>query len=204
VRMTRPFPIVVSGPSGVGKTTVVDACLRRDPMLRASVSATTRPPREGEIEGESYFFVSEDDFVALKKGKLIEWAVVHGHQYGTPRAFVDGELARGKDVVLNIDVQGGAAVKKAFPHAVLIFILPPTFETLEKRIRMRGTDGPKEIEKRLANARREMEFAKDYGYILVNDKLEETVGAIEAIVQAERHRRIRYDADFTEKFIKGK
>jgi len=200
LRITKAFPIVISGPSGAGKTTLVDKIVGRDPMLRESVSSTTRPPREGEVEGESYFFVSEEEFDTQKRDRLIEWAQVHDHLYGTPRDFVEGELAKGLDVVLNIDVQGGALVKKCFPDAVLVFILPPSFEVLEERVRGRGTDYSKEIKKRMENARSEVTFAKAYDYVVVNDQLDQAVAAIQSIIQTERRRRTRYPDDYFSQF----
>ncbi|MEE9271453.1 MAG: guanylate kinase [Candidatus Krumholzibacteria bacterium] len=198
--MTKAFPIVISGPSGVGKTTLVNGIIARDPQLRESVSATTRPPRDGEVEGESYVFVSDKQFDKLKRGKLIEWAEVHDHLYGTPREFVEGELAKGLDVVLNIDVQGGASVKKCFPEAVLIFILPPSFKVLDGRVRGRGTDYAKEIKKRMKNARREVTFAPAYDYIVVNDQMEDAVSALRAIIESERRRQTRYPEDYFDRF----
>jgi guanylate kinase len=198
--VTKAFPIVISGPSGVGKTTLVNEIIAQDSQLCESVSATTRPPREGEVEGESYIFVSDKQFEKLKAGGLIEWAEVHDHLYGTPREFVDGELAKGLDVVLNIDVQGGASVKKCFPEAVLIFILPPSFDVLEGRVRGRGTDYAKEIKKRMNNARGEVRFATAYDYVVVNDQLGTTVSALQAIIDSERCRRTRYPEDYFDRF----
>ncbi len=203
MRITKAFPIVISGPSGAGKTTLVNEIVGRDSMLRESVSSTTRPPREGEVEGESYFFVSEAEFDAQKRDRLIEWAQVHDHFYGTPRDFVEGELAKGLDVVLNIDVQGGASVKKCFPEAVLVFILPPSFRVLEERVRGRGTDYAKEIKKRMENARSEVTFATAYDYVVVNDQLDEAVAAIHSIIQTERRRRTRYPDDYFSQFGHG-
>ena len=203
LRATKAFPIVISGPSGAGKTTIVEAVLDKDPAIKASVSATTRPPRDGETDGEAYSFVSADEFDALKQGKLIEWAVVHGYGYGTPREFVESQLGDGLDVVLNIDVQGGASVKKAFPEAVLIFILTPSAEELERRIRGRGSDLTTEIEKRLDNAWGEIKRATNYDYIVINDELEETVDAVLSIIRSERHRHERYPVNFLERFKPG-
>ena len=190
-RQTKAFPVVISGPSGVGKTTLVEALVGRDPLLLSSVSTTTRPPREGEKEGESYSFVDSAEFERLKKDQLIEWAQVHGHFYGTPRHFVDKALARGRDVVLNIDVQGGKEVKKGFPEAVLIFILPPSLGELGDRIRQRGTDFAGEIEKRLDNARQEIGEMAAYDYVVVNDDIEQAVDDLQAIIRAERCRGAR-------------
>jgi guanylate kinase len=200
LRESRAFPIVVSGPSGAGKTTLTLELTRRDPMLKASVSVTTRPPREGEVDGESYRFIDEAKFEELKKTSLIEWASVHGRFYGTPRDFVEQEIAKGLDVVLNIDVQGGAQVKKAFPNAVLIFILPPSYEELQKRIMQRGTDYAAEITKRMENARREIKVAADYDYLVINDQLEDAVSTLAAIVVSERCRRVRYPKTFLNGF----
>jgi len=200
LRVTRTFPIVVSGPSGSGKTTLVKGLLERVPGLRRSVSATTRTPRPGEIGGKSYFFVGEEDFEKLKKGKLVEWAKVHGYFYGTPRDFVQEELESGFDVVLSIDVQGGRQVKKVFPDAVTIFILPPTYEVLEQRIRSRAADTAGTIKTRLENAREELRALPEYEYVVVNDGLEEAMDALCSIVISERHRRARYEGSFLEKF----
>ena len=187
--LTRAFPIVISGPSGAGKTTLVERLLPTDRRLVESVSVTTRPARPGENEGESYFFVSDDEFESLKGEKLVEWAEVHGHSYGTPRQFVEAQLADGQHVVLNIDVQGGASVKKAFPNALLIFILPPSLTVLEERIRGRAADDRGTIEKRLENARDEVRLAADYDYVVINDDLEKTVQNLRSIVEAERCRK---------------
>ncbi|UCG50651.1 MAG: guanylate kinase [Candidatus Latescibacterota bacterium] len=203
MRKTKAFPIVVSGPSGVGKTTLVEKLTFGDSSLRRSVSVTTRPKRNGEKEGDSYNFVDKEEFEKLKQDKLVEWAEVHGHFYGTPRDFVEGSLEKGLDVVLNIDVQGGNRVKKAFPDAVMIFILPPSFEVLEQRIRHRNTDFEGEIELRLANAREEIKALRQYEYAVVNDDLDEAVSAIRAIIEAERSRRVRYDTTFIEQFGNG-
>lgn len=200
MRVTRAFPIVVSGPSGSGKTTLVARVLGRVPHLRRSVSATTRAPRAGEVEGESYFFVGEAEFENLKNGKLIEWATVHGHSYGTPRDFVEKTLVSGVDVVLSVDVQGGRQVKKAFPEAVTIFILPPSYEILEQRLKRRAADPADTIKTRLENAREELRALAEYEFVVVNDGLEEAVSAICSVILAERHRRARYEGKFLEKF----
>ena len=200
VRRTSAFLVVVSGPSGAGKTTICDAVIERDPDLRESVSTTTRPPREGEVDGEHYFFVDAERFEALKGGELLEWAEVHGALYGTPRRFVEGQLAKGHDVVLNIDVQGGITVKKAFPEAVMVFILPPSFEDLKARMQQRGTDGEDVVAQRVANARAEVKTASEYDYIVINDDLTEAVDRVHDIIEAERCRRSRFPADFIKKY----
>jgi guanylate kinase len=185
------FPIVVSGPSGVGKTTIVDRVLEADRTLRESISATTRRPRDGEIAGTHYFFVSADEFERMKEDELVEWAEVHGECYGTPRGFVEKELASGREVILNIDVQGAELVKKAFPDAVMVFILPPSFETLEERIRKRGVDANIDVSARLQTAREEINASKNYDYIIVNEKIATAVAQLAAIIMAERCRQGR-------------
>lgn len=200
MRVTKTFPIVISGPSGAGKTTLVGRLVRMDPTLKRSVSVTTRPPRDGESEGESYFFVRGDEFENLKAGKLIEWAEVHGHFYGTPRERVEEALEGGFDVVLNIDVQGGCEVKKSFPDAVMIFILPPSFEVLEQRIKKRATDLAEDIRARMENAREETRMMSQYEYIVVNDDLDRTVTVLRAIIESERSRGSRYPEGFIGQF----
>jgi len=200
MRQTTAFLVVVSGPSGAGKTTLCDELVLRDGMLRNSISATTRAPREGEVDGVDYVFIDRDRFEALKAGKLLEWAEVHDHLYGTPRDSVEEEMAKGLDVLLNIDVQGGAAVKKAFPEAVAVFILPPSFEDLGTRMQKRGKDLTDEVRKRLANARAEIAEAASYDYIVVNDDLGEAVDTLHAIIRAERCKRQRHPDGFIESY----
>lgn len=198
VRLTKPFPIVVSGPSGSGKTTLVAKLLGTDPALERSVSVTTRPPRTGEVNGESYFFVGIDEFEALKRGKLIEWANVHGYLYGTPRDFIRERLEKGIDVVLCVDIQGGRQVRKVFPDAVTIFILPPSFEVLEQRIKRRAADPAETIKTRLENAREELRALPEYEYVVVNDDLDGAVASLHSIIDSERLRRTRYRESFFE------
>lgn len=203
LRKTKAFTIVVSGPSGAGKTTLVAELIQRDPALQRSVSCTTRAPRDGEEEGVAYFFLSDAEFEAQKKGNLIEWAEVHEHYYGTPRDAIEEALGKGLDVVLNIDVQGGRQVKKSFPDAVMVFILPPSFEVLERRIRGRATDSEDDIKLRLEDAREEIRALPAYDYVVVNDELDEAVDAMKAIIDSERCRRTRYDKGFIKQFEGG-
>jgi guanylate kinase len=196
-RTSVPFIVVVSGPSGVGKTTLIDRLLARDPLTRRCVTATTRDPRAGEAEGEHYFFVARSRFEAMKSGELVEWAEVHGESYGVPRAYLDKQRAAGFDVVLNIDIQGGDRVKRVFPDAVMVFILPPSFAALEARLRGRGDVPAGDVAVRLANARTELAAAARYDYLVVNDDLEQAAAELAAIVTAERARRDRKVSGFT-------
>jgi len=188
--MNRPgLLIVLSAPSGAGKTTICDALLAGDRTLVRSISATTRAPRRGERDGRDYFFWSEAAFRrAVRRAAFLEWAQVHGHRYGTLRSEVARWHRAGRDVVLVIDVQGGLAVKRRFPRAVLIFVRPPSFATLEARLRGRGTDAAAAIRGRLKNARWELSLAPRYDYQVVNAKLSEAVAQVHAIITAERLR----------------
>ena len=173
---------VVSGPSGVGKGTLVSHLREKRPNLGLTVSATTRSPREGEQDGISYHFLSEEAFEHLvQTGGFYEWAEVHGHRYATLTSEVEKLLAQGKSVVLEIDVQGGLQVRRMNPDAILVFIEPPSLEVLETRLRGRGTEDEKTIQMRLANAKREMEFADTYDVRIVNDSLEDALCKLEAV-----------------------
>jgi guanylate kinase len=172
----------------VGKTTVCRRLLDRDPALRYSVSCTTRPPRPGEADGRHYFFVSAGEFERRARGGgLLEWALVHGHRYGTPKAFVKERLAAGEVVLAPIDVQGAAAVRRSGVDSVGVFLLPPSWESLRQRLGRRG-DAAGSVEERLRNARAEMGAAGRYEYWVVNDRLPRAVAQIEAIIAAERQR----------------
>jgi len=183
---------VVSAPSGGGKSTVIERLRKDDPSLGYSVSATTRPPRAGEVHGKSYYFFSDAEFDDLiRKQSFYEWAHVHNRRYGTLRHVVDAELAQGHDVLLDIDVQGGLKIKRTRDDAVLIFLLPPSMSVLEQRLRGRKSDSDDVIAVRLANARKELACALAYDYALVNDNLDEAVSAVRSIVDAERRRAAR-------------
>lgn len=187
--VTPAFPFVVSGPSGVGKTVLCRALLERLPRSERSISATTRPQRAGEVDGESYFFYSAERFHREREANgMAEWAEVHGHLYGTPKAWLDQKLEAGITVVLNIDVQGGMNIRLRYPGAVLVFLLPPSIEELEHRLRGRKTDSDDEIRRRLNRALSELQMVDRYDYALVNGDLEEAMAELLAIARAERAR----------------
>jgi guanylate kinase len=185
--------IVVSAPSGAGKTTLCEEAVRRLPRLVHSVSYTTRPPRPDESDGRDYHFVEEGTFKRMvAEGAFAEWATVHGHLYGTSRKDLEAHFARGNDVILDIDTQGAAILRAAYPEGVFIFILPPSFAQLEARLRARGTDRPEEIARRLARARTEMAAYPEYEYVVVNDDVERAVEVLCAIITAERSKSRRF------------
>ena len=188
----EPLVFIVSGPSGSGKSTLVEKLLEL-PGTMLSISATTRQPRARECDGQWYHFVSGEEFQRMvDAGEFLEHACVFGkHRYGTPRRWLEESRAKGLDLVLEIDVQGAAQVKKALPGAVAIFILPPSREELEKRIRARGQDSDDEIRRRLQRARQEMQRYTDYDYIVVNDDLERAGREVQAIASAARSRSAR-------------
>jgi guanylate kinase len=199
-RRSKAFAVVMSGPSGVGKTTLEQRLVEADDLVVASVSATTRPPRQNEKTGADYFFVDRAVFEHMKDRELVEWAEVHGEYYGTPRRFVENEIAGGREVLLNIDVQGGIRIKKVFPDAVMLFIFPPSFETLRERILQRAGGETIDIDTRLKNALEEISSSNHYDYFVVNDDLDNAVRQIQAVIEAERCRRDRQEAAFIDSF----
>ncbi len=188
--------ILITGPSGAGKSTFVKELMAADPRLAFSVSTTTRPRREGEDQGIDYDFVDEATFDRLiDEDAFVEWAEVHGNRYGTRRSELDRMTAEGKIPLLDIDVQGGVNVIGMFgPELVSVFLFPPSWEELERRLRQRATDSPGVIATRLANARREVGFAPHYSYWIVNDDLQEALARMQAVIKAEECRRESFSA----------
>jgi guanylate kinase len=192
----RGLLFIVSGPSGAGKSTLVNRVIARVPGLVYSVSYTTRPQRPTEVEGRDYYFVSRREFERMREaGELIEWAEVYGYLYGRSRVAIERDLAAGRDVILSIDVQGAAVFRKLSLPVVSIFILPPSFEVLAERLRARKTDARPSVEQRLAIAREEVSHYRHFDYVIVNDRLDEALALLEAIILAERHRRERMEED---------
>lgn len=181
--------VVLSAPSGGGKSTLTKSLLAADPQLAYSVSHTTRPIRPGEIDGRHYHFIDDAAFDRLlAEGAFYEHAVVHGHRYGTSRVQVEAMLAQGKDVLMDLDVQGGLNVKSQTPDSVLIFLLPPSLEVLRLRLERRGTDAQEVIARRLEKAETEIKHWEQYDYAVMNEDLDVTVAKVRGIVEAERHR----------------
>jgi guanylate kinase len=193
-RMPQPkepgLLIVISGPSGVGKDTILRRLFQLAPELKYSVSYTARPPRPGEIDGQSYTFVTEDEFKRLIEAKeFLEWAQVYDQYYGTSRKRVEDALARGEDIILKIDVQGAAFVKKRKPDALFIFITPPSTEELLQRLTGRNTESPAALERRQREALVELGLAKDYEHVVCNRDVEESAREILAMIAGEHARR---------------
>jgi guanylate kinase len=186
---------ILSGPSGVGKNTVLRQAISRLGHIEVSVSVTTRSPRPGEINGQDYHFIAHAEFEAmLARGDFLEHAPVHTDNYGTPRKPVEAWLAAGTDVVLEIDVQGAMQVRHIYPDLVLVFLAPPTWAALEERLRGRNSgETEAKIQRRLVNARQEMQRIYEYHYVIINDRLAEAVDRFAAIVTAERCRPTRQD-----------
>jgi guanylate kinase len=189
----NPFPVVLSAPSGGGKTTVTKRLMAQRRDLAYSISCTTRAPRPGEVNGVDYHFLSDAEFAAKRDaGELAEWAVVHGRMYGTLKASVDGVIAGGRHLMMDIDVQGAEQFAKAYPSAVTIFLLPPSMEVLVGRLEGRQTEAPEAFRTRLESALLELRAAERYQYVVVNDDLDATVARVSSIIDAEEvsHERI--------------
>ena len=178
---------IVCAPSGAGKTTLVDALLKADSGIRLSVSYTTREPRAGEVDGREYHFVSQEKFQEMAAaGAFLESALVHGNYYGTSQPWINDQRAAGADILLEIDWQGAAQVRKMMPDAIGIFILPPSFEALVGRLNKRAQDPPDVIARRIAGAREEISHVSEFKYVIINDKFDEAVRDLVSIVRARR------------------
>ncbi len=181
--------IVLSGPSGTGKGTICKELLAQNTNLHYSISATTRQPRPGEVNGVNYWFIAPDEFrTMVEQNELLEWAEVYGNCYGTPRRWVNDMLRSGQDVVLEIDTKGAMQIKQQFPEGVFVFIIPPSLKELADRIMKRGTDSPAVIAKRLGCVQEEIGFAPQYDYAVVNDEVTAATAKIAAIILAEKCR----------------
>lgn len=177
--------LVLTGPSGVGKGTILQALLTRHPDVWLSVSATTRPPRPGERHGENYFFLDRQTFMdQVERGEFLEWAEFAGHAYGTPAGPIQSRLRAGQAVVLEIEVEGARQVRRHLPSAVLVFLRPPSMATLEERIRARGSDSEDAIAKRIARAREELARAEEFDHVILNGDLNQAIDDVDAILQA--------------------
>lgn len=200
-----PLTLVVSGPSGAGKSTLCERYVAANPETELMITTTTRPIRSNEVDGEDYHFVSRERFVeGIQKDEYLEYAMVHGQYfYGSPRREVERARAEGKDVILEIDVQGGLSVKSKVPESVLLFVLPSNLRDLRQRLVGRGTDSDDSIRTRMESAKREIERLSDYQYFIFNDDLEDALRQFELIVRAERQRITRYDVErlFSPRFL---
>jgi len=195
---TRGILFVVSSPSGGGKGTLIQRVLAQVRNLSYSVSYTTRAPRNGEVEGREYFFVTPEKFEAMvAAAEFLEWAHVHGKLYGTSRNQVSREVFEGRDIILELDVQGAASVRELVTDSVSIFILPPSVEILRQRLIARGTDSPEELELRLTNAPTELKHYKAFDYVIINDEVERAAGQLKCIIEAERAGRVRQEPQIT-------
>jgi guanylate kinase len=193
--MAMSIVFIISAPSGSGKSTLVQRLMQVDRQLDFSTSVTTRPPRKGDVDGQSYSFITTEEFFRLRdSGELLEWAEVFGNYYGTARSTLERARECGRDLILDIDVQGAGQLKRKLPDAVTIFILPPSREVLESRLRNRSSDPDEVIARRLRDASREVRNYESYDYVLVNDRLEESFETLRSIVRAERCRKQRVEA----------
>lgn len=190
----RGFLLVVCSPSGGGKGTLIHRVLEGVPGIGYSVSWTTRRPRVGERDGIHYHFVTKKKFLQMRdRGGFLEWAVVHGNLYGTARSVVEQELEEGRDIILEIDVQGATAVRASMQNVVSVFILPPSFEVLRERLLRRESDAPEDVLLRLRNAASEVAHYREFDYVLINDEAERAASQLASVVYAERARRERQE-----------
>lgn len=191
--------MVISGPAGAGKGTLADMLLKRDGNFTFSISATTRDPRPTEIPGVHYHYITEEEFARLEAdGEFLETATVHGHRYGTPLKPIMQKLDDGQDLLLDVDSQGAMSVMNRLADCVSVFILPPSYQELEKRLRHRGTETEEDMQRRLRNAYGEVAQMGKYRYAIINDNIDDTYRKLEAIVMAERHNTTRYQPDIGE------
>lgn len=198
--MPKGVVIVISAPSGAGKSTLSKEICQRLSFCRTSVSCTTRPPRPGEKEGVDYFFMSEQEFTQkAAHGEFIEWAFVHGHNYGTPRGPLEKTLEEGHDVILNIDVQGGVKIRELYPDGLFVFVTPSDLKMLEERLFKRGQDSKNVIADRLLAAKKELVQMRHYDYLVINDNLGQAVDQLEAIIIAE-HQKVKRLSHIVEQF----
>lgn len=198
----QPLIVVVSAPSGAGKTTLCQEAARRVPRLVHSVSYTTRAARPDEQDERDYHFVDEATFrKMIEAGDFAEWAAVHGRLYGTSRLLLEKQFAEGLDVILDIDTQGAAILTRVYPGAAFVFVVPPTFALLETRLRQRRSDSQQEIRQRLARAREELQHYREYRYIVVNDIFDDAVKQLCSIITAERSRSDRVDLSFLDEVV---
>lgn len=182
--------IIVSAPSGSGKTTIVDRLIGEVEGLERSISYTTRAPRDGEAEGKDYFFITSDEFLKkIDEGAFLEWEDNFGNYYGTARETVDRSIEKGRDVILSIDVKGAKKVKKMYPESVSVFIMPPSREELEARLKTRDTDEEEQVNLRLKESKKEIASSEEYDYLIVNEDLEKAVSDMKQVVATERNTR---------------
>ncbi|MGL6105333.1 guanylate kinase [Romboutsia sp.] len=193
--------LVVSGPSGAGKGTICKELLKKNDQIKLSVSATTRKPRTGEVDGVNYFFIEKDKFTQMiGNSEFLEYAQIYDNFYGTPKAAIMECLEKGQDVILEIEMQGAKQIKEVCPEGVFIFVLPPSLEELKNRIVGRGTETVEEIDKRFSCAFEEINRIVDYDYFVVNDDLEKSVKEIESIISSEKNKVTRYKNNIIDKF----
>jgi guanylate kinase len=195
---------IVTAPSGAGKTSLVSALLADDPHVQLSISYTTRAPRPGEVNGVDYHFVTEHRFMQmLESGEFLESAEVHGARYATSQSWVQGVLDVGEDMLLEIDWQGAAQLRTLFPHAVSVFILPPSVDALKERLHKRGQDAPEVIALRLANACEEISHISEFDYVIINDRFDEALRDLQAVIRAQRlmtGKQLRRHAEMVNRF----
>ncbi len=190
----KGFPIILSAPSGAGKTTLSREIIKQHPEIHYSISVTSRPPRQVEVDGQDYHFVSVAEFEKMLENKeFAEWAMVHDNYYGTPKKQIEARIDRGTDVIMDIDTVGARSIKRLFPQSVCIFVLPPSLEELGTRLRSRATDSEEVINKRLNRAKLELLEIGDFEYFIINDRFEDAVTQVRAIIEAERCKLSRYE-----------